>query len=62
MGITLLAISLVFSGEERLGNGFPILHFLFFFSSSFFMEAGERQRRKDSVSLIMALVLKPFKK
>lgn len=37
---------------------FPV----FFFSSSFFMEAGERQRRKDSVSLIMALVLKPFKK
>lgn len=46
-----------------MGNGFPILHFLFFFSPSVFIDLGERGRRKDSaVSLIMALVLKPFKK
>lgn len=46
------------------GEWFPNSTFpgFFFFPSSFFMEAGERQRRKDSVSLIMALVLKPFKK
>lgn len=49
-------------GERMAGEWFPNSTFPGCFFSSFFMEAGERQRRKDSVSLIMALVLKPFKK